>query len=382
VFSWSYDHLSAQACRLFRLLSLNPAADITTAASASLLGAPPDEANRLVAELTNTSLLTEYRPGRYSFHDLIRAYATELLHATDLEPDRRSALARLLDYYRHSVYAAVVALKPHRRLTAPGPPRPGVTPEQFSDHGSAMSWFTAERRVLRAAVSLAAESDFGFPAWELALAMQPFYRSRGFFHDWAQTMEIALGAAVRDVDRPGQGHVLRSLAEASLQLGRPEASLRYLDRAQAIYQELGYTTEHANLYAIFGEVFIDQGRLQLAIEHSHDKAVAELRQALTLLRHVGYRPQEAETLVALGNALSAQGLADAADDAWRQSLRLFSTFRWPTPLAGEQRITGLRAVGGEPVVLLGSALPGAEGDAVCSSPPWFTAGRPGRAATW
>jgi hypothetical protein len=35
VFSWSYDHLSAQACRLFRLLSLNPAADITTAASAS-----------------------------------------------------------------------------------------------------------------------------------------------------------------------------------------------------------------------------------------------------------------------------------------------------------------------------------------------------------
>jgi len=43
VFSWSYHHLSPQAGRLFRLLSLHPAADITTAASASLLGAPPDE---------------------------------------------------------------------------------------------------------------------------------------------------------------------------------------------------------------------------------------------------------------------------------------------------------------------------------------------------
>jgi len=79
VFSWSYHHLSPQACRLFRLLSLHPASDITAAASASLLGAPPDEANRLMAELTNTSLLTEYRPGRYSFHDLIRAYAAELV---------------------------------------------------------------------------------------------------------------------------------------------------------------------------------------------------------------------------------------------------------------------------------------------------------------
>jgi hypothetical protein len=67
VFSWSYHHLSPQACRLFRLLSLHPAAAITAAASASLLGAPPDEANRLMAELANTSLLTEYRPGRYSF---------------------------------------------------------------------------------------------------------------------------------------------------------------------------------------------------------------------------------------------------------------------------------------------------------------------------
>jgi DNA-binding SARP family transcriptional activator len=88
VFSWSYHHLSQQACRLFRLLSLHPAAVITAAASASLLGAPPDEANRLMAELANTSLLTEYRPGRYSFHDLIRAYAAEL-------PDR-PALDHLL----------------------------------------------------------------------------------------------------------------------------------------------------------------------------------------------------------------------------------------------------------------------------------------------
>jgi len=39
-----------------------------------------------------------------------------------------------------------------------------VTPEQFSDYESAISWFTAERRVLNAAVSVIAGTGFGFPA--------------------------------------------------------------------------------------------------------------------------------------------------------------------------------------------------------------------------
>jgi hypothetical protein len=190
-----------------------------------------------MSELANTSLLSEDRPGRYSFHDLIRAYAAELLAITDLEIDRQTAPARLLDHYLHSVHAALLEVKPHRRLTAPAPPRPGVTPEQFTDYRSAMSWFISERRVLNAVVSLATDPGFGIPAWQLALPMQPFYRSRGYFHDWADTMGIALEAAGRDADLPGQGHMLRGLAEAA-------------DR------ELGYTTEHAYLDAIFGQVFI------------------------------------------------------------------------------------------------------------------------------
>ncbi len=60
VFSWSYRHLTPQARRLFRLLSLQPASDITVAASASLLGDAPETANRLMAELTSTALITEH----------------------------------------------------------------------------------------------------------------------------------------------------------------------------------------------------------------------------------------------------------------------------------------------------------------------------------
>jgi len=118
VFSWSYRLLTPQACRLFRLLSLQQATDITAAASACLLGDPAETASRLMAELTSTALITEHQPGRYACHELIRAYAAELSDSTDTDTDRREALARLLDHYLHSSYAAQAELKPHREPAA------------------------------------------------------------------------------------------------------------------------------------------------------------------------------------------------------------------------------------------------------------------------
>ncbi len=298
VFSWSYRHLSSQACRLFRSLSLHPASDITIAAAASLLGTPPEEAGRLMAELTSTALITEHQPGRYAFHELTRAYAAELSESTD-NAERHGALARLLDHYLHSSYAAQLELKPHREPIAPGPPRPGVTPEQFPDYESAMSWLTAEGHVLNPSVALAAGSDFGFPAWQLALTMQQFYQWRGFFHDWKHTIGIALQAAEREADLPGQGHVLRSLAGASFYLSRPGEAVHYLERARDIYTALGYTTEHAYLHSNFGEIYTQQGKLQLAIEHN--------LKALELYREAGYRRGEARAIADIGEAHSALG---------------------------------------------------------------------------
>jgi hypothetical protein len=106
VLSWSYHQLSPQARRLFRLLPL--AADITAAAGASLLGASPEEASRLVMELTNAALLTEHRPGGYSLHDLVRAYATELPESTDTDADRQKAMDRLLHGTGRSARALIV----------------------------------------------------------------------------------------------------------------------------------------------------------------------------------------------------------------------------------------------------------------------------------
>ena len=79
VFSWSYQRLGTPAARLFRLLALHPGPDIAIPAAASLAALPAHEVRNLLAELSRSHLLEEHIPGRFAFHDLLRAYATELV---------------------------------------------------------------------------------------------------------------------------------------------------------------------------------------------------------------------------------------------------------------------------------------------------------------
>jgi DNA-binding SARP family transcriptional activator len=99
VFSWSYRTLPTDAARLFRLLGLHPGPTIATAAAASLVGLPIGQVHPLLAELTRAHLLSEHAPARFTFHDLLRAYAVERGRAEDREPDRQAAIDRLYDHH-------------------------------------------------------------------------------------------------------------------------------------------------------------------------------------------------------------------------------------------------------------------------------------------
>jgi DNA-binding SARP family transcriptional activator len=102
VFSWSYQGLGDPARRIFRLVGLYPGHDISAAVAAGLAGTGQAETDRSLAELTRAHLLAEYRPGRYTFHDLLRIYAAE---QAAVEDHREVALAggsSLLDHGRQS----------------------------------------------------------------------------------------------------------------------------------------------------------------------------------------------------------------------------------------------------------------------------------------
>ncbi|MCO1579162.1 AfsR/SARP family transcriptional regulator [Crossiella sp. SN42] len=94
VLSWSYRALSAPAAQLFRLLSFHPATSVDLRAAASLAGLPTARAQALFRELTAAHLLAEVAPGRFHTHDLLRAYALELVSAQDsaaVHPGTRGA---------------------------------------------------------------------------------------------------------------------------------------------------------------------------------------------------------------------------------------------------------------------------------------------------
>jgi hypothetical protein len=115
--------------RLRRLLGLHPGPDLATSAAASLAGVPPGTIRPLLAELTRAHLITEHIPGRFAFHDLLRAYTTELVHGHDTDADRHDAIHRVLDHYLHSAHSATRLVEMYGDPIILNPGHPGVTTE-------------------------------------------------------------------------------------------------------------------------------------------------------------------------------------------------------------------------------------------------------------
>lgn len=100
VFSWSYRVLSADAARLFRLLSLAHSAWISPAVAASLAGTTISMVKPLLYELSRQHLLSAQRADRYVLSGLMRAYSSELAGFHDSATDRRAAQTRLSRYLK------------------------------------------------------------------------------------------------------------------------------------------------------------------------------------------------------------------------------------------------------------------------------------------
>src|SRR5262249_52612479 len=94
----SYRHLPAAQRRAFVALGLHPGLDYEPYATAALLDISLARAGRLLHGLEQVNLLDQPTPGRYHFHDLIRAYATTLTEARP-EADRRAPPDRPFDHH-------------------------------------------------------------------------------------------------------------------------------------------------------------------------------------------------------------------------------------------------------------------------------------------
>ena len=315
VLSWSYQQLDATAARLFRLLGLHAGPDISAAAAASLAGLPPDEARRRLGELTRAHLLTEHAPGRFSSHDLLRAYAAELTQSADSEAERRAATGRMLDYYLHTANSAALQLHPTRRLVPLAPPQPGAAPEHIGDVGHALAWFEAERRVLMATAERAAEAGFDTHAWQIPWALSRFLDTGGRWHEWAATEQVGLAAAERLGDRAAQAGAHQRHGYACAQLGSYEDAYAHLGLALSIHAERGDQAGQAYVHNALAITLHLQERYEEALDHA--------RQALHLYTALGDQSGRALALNSLGWFHALLGDHEQSLQYCEQALGLF-----------------------------------------------------------
>ncbi|MGH3991584.1 MAG: tetratricopeptide repeat protein, partial [Pseudonocardiaceae bacterium] len=260
-------------------------------ATASLAALPLPQAQAQLAELTRANLLVEHTPGRYTFHDLLRAYATSLARTTDTDQQRHAAVHRILDHYLHTAYTAARLLHPARDPIVLTPPRPGTVPEHLTGRQEALAWFTAEHAVLLAAVDHAT-TGFDTHTWQLAWSLNTFLSRRGHWHDDLAAQRAAVAAAKRLADPLEQARAHRILAGAYIRLDRYDdgyAHLRHaLDRTIQADDQVGQAHTHNGL----GLARERQDRYAEAIDHA--------QQALDLYRAADHRYGQAHALNSIG----------------------------------------------------------------------------------
>ena len=332
VLSWSYDQLSEPAARMFRLLGVHPGPDISLSAAASLAGMPRAAAGAALRELVRTHMVAEYLPARFTFHDLLRAYAADQAERHDPEPERRAAAHRVLDHYLHTAMAASNRFSPFRSALQLAGPQPGVLPADVTDKDQAMAWFDAEVPVLLALIAFADASDFDTHAWQIPWTLGPFFNRRGRWQDYTATQRIALAAATRLDDTLALAHAHHLLGHVQSQTGAYEAADPNFRRALDEFRELGdRANEAVVLNGLAGmlekqerypealAVALDALRMLKAVGHwwtqatlengvgwlyahlgQYDRALTHCQRALSLHRDSGHRGGTADTLDSIG----------------------------------------------------------------------------------
>jgi DNA-binding SARP family transcriptional activator len=354
VFSWSYRSLSTAAARLFRLLGLHPGPDVGTAAAASLAAIPVPQVRTLLAELARANLITEHTPGRYCFHDLLRAYATEQAHCSD-DP-LHLVRHRLLDHYLHTAHSAALLLHPHRAhpitLTAA---ETGVTAAPIADLEQALAWFTTEHPALLIALQSAADTGSDTHTCQLAWTLATFLERRGHWHDLAATQHTAVAAAQRLSDQQAQAQAHGSLAGAYIRLGRFADAHTHLKDALDLFGRLGNPVGRGHTHLDLGWMFERQGCHSEALDHAvqalslfraadepdgqaralnqigwchaqlddHHRALTWCQQALALHQELGDRAGEAHTWDSLGHAHHHLGFHQQATTCCQHAIGLF-----------------------------------------------------------
>ncbi|WP_460393592.1 AfsR/SARP family transcriptional regulator, partial [Actinophytocola sediminis] len=250
-FNVSYEKLSPEQARLFRLLALNPGPQTSTDAAAALTGQPGHAARRQLTELHRAHLV-EHGSDRewWQLHDLIALYVRERVEHDEPPSGREQAFIRLLDHYLATTRAAADHLGSRR---APADRMPG-----FTDRRAALAWLDTEHPTLAAVITGTAGIPHDQHVIGIARHLHEYYELRKHPAERLDVARHALAAAQRTADQHTQGTALNNLGRALAYLRRFDEAIACYDQALPIRREVGDRHGEgrtlSNLGIVFGEL--------------------------------------------------------------------------------------------------------------------------------
>ncbi|MEU9232423.1 AfsR/SARP family transcriptional regulator [Streptomyces subrutilus] len=333
-FELSYRQLTADQARAFRLVASVDGPDIGLPAAAALLDLDAYDAEDLLEALVDVAMVESPFPGRYRYHDLLRAFARRRpAQAGAAAPadggtadggtaesgEAPAARDRLLDHLLATACTAFQHAVPGDPAAgALGPARsPGVA---LADWDEAREWTAAERTgAVALAAQVAADAGAGRAgspapgdgapgtalraAIDLLIALTPFVLTPPS-RQLASTADALAEAAVRhgDVRAAGRAHFLRgNVALAATRLDAAEAAAR---QAVAAARAAGDTV-------ILRQALNDLGLICQFLSR-YDEAVDHYDDALLLANELGHR---SGALVTTVNAALARVRSGRAEEA-------------------------------------------------------------------
>jgi tetratricopeptide (TPR) repeat protein len=333
-FDLSYAQLSDDSKTLLKRLALGPVPAASIEAAAALADLPVDVVTGSLRELAQESLIDEDETrGSYQIHDLIRRYGRSLA-ANDNPAENRTAVNRLLSYYRAAAAKADIIFTRQLPPEAIDPPASSVE-HHFVDRPSTIEWIRAELPNLLACADYVANGAEGNDSREenswvilFACALAGVLRNEG---QWRRSIDLQ----ARAVTAAEKIHVPLAVANALAERGflyRLTADLDLavadLERAMSIYRQVGGTDGlmgEAHALNTYGVVLDQLDR--------PEEAQQRLAEALGIYRRINYPLGEANVLHDQGMAEFFAGNYDAAVRLLGKSLELYQVVGQPLGMA-------------------------------------------------
>ncbi|TJZ54663.1 SARP family transcriptional regulator [Streptomyces piniterrae] len=228
-FHMSYEQLNQARQRAFRLLGHAPTPEFDAWTPAVMLGVGVDEAEIVLEELYDASLVLQPGPGRYRLHDLVRVHARKL---ADVRPEEAAqARRRALELY---VQAG--------RLTSDDGRASDGDPQRFDSARDAARWLDAVGADLADVPRYAAAHGEDVLAAELGVALRDYFLHHDRYDEGRTALKSALRAAERSGDPALRAQVAASLGLLDYQQGRLAEGGDWFRQALKSAREIGDET--------------------------------------------------------------------------------------------------------------------------------------------